>query len=203
MNPTGPGARAQLLQRIMRADYWFPSHRPASREVKELLGAILVVDPAKRLTIAEIQQHAWRARAPRSPGRLRARRVDQEPGRQQCGVMRVLPRRPARPGGREAAASLGGLEAMGHLRRGVLHCVCGKGLGLCGCVHVGRGPSAPADDRPLCPWQRWQSCGVIVSVLQCTCSTTQDGSKEYGACNHDARRLAGARAGSCATCHPG
>ena len=51
--------RAQLLQRIMRADYWFPSHRPASREVKELLGAILVVDPAKRLTIAQIQQHPW------------------------------------------------------------------------------------------------------------------------------------------------
>ena len=43
----------------MRADYWFPSHRPASREVKELLGAILVVDPAKRLTIAQIQQHPW------------------------------------------------------------------------------------------------------------------------------------------------
>ena len=43
----------------MRADYWFPSHRPASREVKELLGAILVVDPAKRLTIAEIQKHPW------------------------------------------------------------------------------------------------------------------------------------------------
>ena len=53
--------RAQLLQRIMRADYWFPSHRPASREVKELLGAILVVDPAKRLTIAQIQQNPWRA----------------------------------------------------------------------------------------------------------------------------------------------
>lgn len=53
------GLRAQLLQRIMRADYWFPSHRPASREVKELLGAILVVDPAKRLTIAQIQQHPW------------------------------------------------------------------------------------------------------------------------------------------------
>jgi len=77
INLTGAGARAQLLQRIMRADYWLPSHRPASREVKELLGAILVVDPAKRLTIAEIQQHPWRARAPRSPGRQRARLVDQ------------------------------------------------------------------------------------------------------------------------------
>ncbi|KAK9840995.1 hypothetical protein WJX81_004902 [Elliptochloris bilobata] len=49
----------RLLQRIMRADYWFPSHRPASREVKELLGAILVVDPAKRVTIAQIQEHPW------------------------------------------------------------------------------------------------------------------------------------------------
>ncbi len=70
------GGCAQLLQRIMRADYWFPSHRPASREVKELLGAILVVDPAKRLTIAEIQQHPWRARAPRWPWPRHAHLVD-------------------------------------------------------------------------------------------------------------------------------
>ena len=37
------------------ADYEFPASKPVSEECKDILSRILVADPAKRITIAEIQ----------------------------------------------------------------------------------------------------------------------------------------------------
>ena len=41
-------------RRILKANYAFPSNVPISEEAKELIKKILVLDPAKRLTIDEI-----------------------------------------------------------------------------------------------------------------------------------------------------
>lgn len=49
----------QVLERILAVDYNFPSSIPVSSECKDLLSKILVADPAKRYTIADIQRHPW------------------------------------------------------------------------------------------------------------------------------------------------
>ena len=49
-----PGA-----QRILNMDYVLPAHVRVSAECRDLLGRILVADPATRITLAGIQQHAW------------------------------------------------------------------------------------------------------------------------------------------------
>jgi serine/threonine protein kinase len=49
------------LERILAVDYNFPTSIPVSPECKDLLAKILVADPAKRYTIADIQQHPWSA----------------------------------------------------------------------------------------------------------------------------------------------
>lgn len=49
----------QVLERILAVDYNFPSSIPVSAECKDLLSKILVADPAKRYTIADIQRHPW------------------------------------------------------------------------------------------------------------------------------------------------
>ena len=47
------------LQRILEAEYEFPAHVEVSKACQDLLSHILVPDPARRITIAEIQRHPW------------------------------------------------------------------------------------------------------------------------------------------------
>ena len=49
----------QVLERILAVDYHFPSSIPVSEHCKDLLRHILVADPAKRFSIADIQRHPW------------------------------------------------------------------------------------------------------------------------------------------------
>lgn len=49
----------QVLQRVIKADFVFPPDIPVSAECKDLISKILVVDPEKRLTVQQIQQHPW------------------------------------------------------------------------------------------------------------------------------------------------
>ncbi len=53
----------QVLERILAVDYHFPSSIPVSENCKDLLRHILVADPAKRYSIADIQKHPWYATA--------------------------------------------------------------------------------------------------------------------------------------------
>ncbi|CAL8468575.1 g8115 [Coccomyxa elongata] len=48
-----------VLQRVIKADFAFPTDIPVSAECKDLMSKILVVDPEKRLTVQQIQQHPW------------------------------------------------------------------------------------------------------------------------------------------------
>eukprot|EP01026_Neomeris_dumetosa_P045188 TRINITY_DN3826_c1_g1_i1.p1 TRINITY_DN3826_c1_g1~~TRINITY_DN3826_c1_g1_i1.p1 ORF type:complete len:373 (-),score=56.07 TRINITY_DN3826_c1_g1_i1:667-1695(-) len=48
-----------MIKRILRADYVFPKALILSPECKDLIAKILVLNPMKRLTIAEIFQHPW------------------------------------------------------------------------------------------------------------------------------------------------
>ena len=43
----------------VQVDYEFPARVPVSDNCKDLLRRILVADPTRRLTIAQIQQHPW------------------------------------------------------------------------------------------------------------------------------------------------
>ncbi|CAK0781057.1 hypothetical protein CVIRNUC_005271 [Coccomyxa viridis] len=49
----------KVLERILAVDYHFPSSIPVSEHCKDLLRHILVADPAKRFSIADIQRHPW------------------------------------------------------------------------------------------------------------------------------------------------
>lgn len=40
-------------------EYEFPPHVKVSKECRDLLHRILVPDPAKRITVPEIQNHVW------------------------------------------------------------------------------------------------------------------------------------------------
>ena len=55
---------AQQLQRVIRGDYRVPSRVKISDSCRELLGRILQVDVAKRITIPEILKHKWCALSP-------------------------------------------------------------------------------------------------------------------------------------------
>ena len=48
-----------LLQRILKVEYEFPPHVKASKECRDMLAKILVPDPAKRMTVPQIQDHVW------------------------------------------------------------------------------------------------------------------------------------------------
>ncbi|KAK9915945.1 hypothetical protein WJX75_006306 [Coccomyxa subellipsoidea] len=48
-----------MLQRILSVDYQLPYNKQVSAECKDLLQRILVADPAKRITMADIQRHPW------------------------------------------------------------------------------------------------------------------------------------------------
>ena len=59
MHSCTDNAMAQVLERILAVDYHFPSSIPVSENCKDLLRHILVADPAKRYSIADIQKHPW------------------------------------------------------------------------------------------------------------------------------------------------
>ena len=46
-------------QRILSVDYQLPYNKQVSLECKDLLECILVADPEKRITMANIQRHPW------------------------------------------------------------------------------------------------------------------------------------------------
>ena len=48
-----------MLKRIVNVDYAFPSKKPMSESCKDLIKALLVKDPARRLTIEGVQRHPW------------------------------------------------------------------------------------------------------------------------------------------------
>ena len=47
------------LQRILSVDYQLPYNKAVSAECKDLLQRILVADPTRRITMADIQRHPW------------------------------------------------------------------------------------------------------------------------------------------------
>jgi serine/threonine-protein kinase SRK2 len=49
----------KMIQRILKVEYEFPPQVKASKECRDLLSKILVPDPAKRMTVPEIQNHVW------------------------------------------------------------------------------------------------------------------------------------------------
>ncbi|KAK9830549.1 hypothetical protein WJX72_012403 [[Myrmecia] bisecta] len=49
----------KMIQRILKVEYEFPPHVKVSRECRDLLAHILVPEPAKRITVLEIQNHPW------------------------------------------------------------------------------------------------------------------------------------------------
>ena len=56
---TPPPHHSPPVQRILHVDYKVPSSLKLSDDCKDLLAKILVTDPTKRLTIAEIFRHPW------------------------------------------------------------------------------------------------------------------------------------------------
>ena len=55
---------SRMLRRTVAAEYSFPSgddasSRPTSEGLRDLIARILVVDPAQRLTLQQIQAHPW------------------------------------------------------------------------------------------------------------------------------------------------
>ncbi len=72
--------RAPRAQRILHTDYALPAHVRASAECRDLLGRILVADPAARLSLAGIQAHAWfRAALPEGCADMNARLLEEPP----------------------------------------------------------------------------------------------------------------------------
>jgi len=57
-NKNNPGFQA-VLERILKVEYDFPSRKPVSDELKDLIGKILVADPKQRATLAQVSAHPW------------------------------------------------------------------------------------------------------------------------------------------------
>ena len=53
-----PGFQA-VLERILKVEYEFPSRKPVSAELKDLISKILVADPRQRATLADVSAHPW------------------------------------------------------------------------------------------------------------------------------------------------
>ncbi|KAK9841023.1 hypothetical protein WJX81_006268 [Elliptochloris bilobata] len=69
-----------MLQRILHTDYALPSHVRASPEFRDLLGRILVADPAARISLADIQRHPWfLAELPEGCQDMNARLLEEPP----------------------------------------------------------------------------------------------------------------------------
>lgn len=51
----------ELLRKVAAAQYAFPERewRAVSADAKDLIARALVGDPAKRITLAEVKEHAW------------------------------------------------------------------------------------------------------------------------------------------------
>lgn len=46
-------------QRILNVEYALPAHAVVTPECGDLLGQILVADPAARISLADVQRHPW------------------------------------------------------------------------------------------------------------------------------------------------
>ena len=67
-------------QRILHTDYALPQHCCVSPECRDLLGRILVADPAARISLADIQQHPWfLAELPEGCHDMNARLLEEPP----------------------------------------------------------------------------------------------------------------------------
>ncbi|KAK9815300.1 hypothetical protein WJX72_001264 [[Myrmecia] bisecta] len=51
--------RQRMTRRILKAQYEFPPHVKVSHECRNLLCLILQLEPARRITLQQIQQHPW------------------------------------------------------------------------------------------------------------------------------------------------
>eukprot|EP00249_Psilotum_nudum_P014735 c24975_g1_i3 orf=298-1308(+) len=58
-DPDDPGDVRKIIWRILRVQYLVPEHIHITPECQDLLSQIFVANPAERITIAEIQNHAW------------------------------------------------------------------------------------------------------------------------------------------------
>jgi len=58
-DPDDPRNFRKTIQRIMAVSYTIPSYVHISPECRQLLEAIFVADPTKRITIDEIKRHPW------------------------------------------------------------------------------------------------------------------------------------------------
>eukprot|EP00249_Psilotum_nudum_P014734 c24975_g1_i2 orf=298-1374(+) len=58
-DPEDPRNFRHTIGRILRVQYSVPEHIRLSPECQDLLSQIFVAKPAERITIAEIQKHAW------------------------------------------------------------------------------------------------------------------------------------------------
>lgn len=58
-DPQQPKNFNRTIQRILSVQYYFPDHVHISPECRHLISSIFVADPAKRITMDEIKNHAW------------------------------------------------------------------------------------------------------------------------------------------------
>lgn len=58
-DPADPRNFRKTIQRIMSVKYSFPANLHLSRECLDLISRIFVANPAQRISIAQIKQHAW------------------------------------------------------------------------------------------------------------------------------------------------
>lgn len=58
-DPTDPRNFRKTIQRIMGVKYSFPANLALSRECHDLMARTFVANPAQRITIEQIKQHAW------------------------------------------------------------------------------------------------------------------------------------------------
>ena len=89
-----PGFQA-VLERILRVEYGFPSRKPVSAELKDLISKILVADPKERATLAQVSAHPWFQRGlPAGAGSMNdaclALRPHDHPGYQTVGAIRAV-----------------------------------------------------------------------------------------------------------------
>lgn len=47
------------LQRILSVEYTLPAHAVVTPECRDLLSQILVADPARRISLSDLQRHPW------------------------------------------------------------------------------------------------------------------------------------------------
>ncbi|GAU29277.1 hypothetical protein TSUD_226480 [Trifolium subterraneum] len=58
-DPKDPKNFSKIVKKIMAVQYSIPGYACISADCRQLLSRIFVANPAKRITISEIQQHSW------------------------------------------------------------------------------------------------------------------------------------------------